>query len=264
MTGEEIRAAIDGLSTIGNDLYDIAHAFDTSDERGRINVDDFRTKLIDLLRQANPETHMWVPMDADGVPIHIGDELCGYGKPDGGVYCMATNGAMVYVGEINDDAPKQWMTWTAYQCRHYHKPTIDDDKAKRKACGIIDAMRFVSSSEYRFSDGCEYFISGPMSGIDGWNKAAFDACQTRIKELSQDGACVLNPASETPVEISSERPHTYYMLHTLHELVRTFYGSNTQMVKAVVLLPGWETSYGAVMEAMVAHECGIDLVLWEE
>ena len=265
MTSEEINAAIDRLMLESGrekmTTFNVVDAFVGDDAPKASGLCDM---LIELLRQADPETHIWVPRDADGVPIRIGDELFGYGRPDGGVYCMATNGAMVYVGEIDEFAPKEWMTWCADQCRHYHKPTVDYDVAKRRACGIIDAMRFVPSSEYRFSDGCDYFISGPMSGIDGWNKAAFDACEARIKELSQGGAYVLNPASSTPAEISSERPHTYYMFNTLHELVRILHPDNAPLVDAVVLLPDWETSYGAVMEAMVAHECGIDLVLWEE
>ena len=265
MTSEEIKATIGRLRECDNrTLPTIFDAFTCSLLGNHWCNNDVIEAIVALLEQADPETHMLVPRDADGVPIRIGDELCVYGRPDGGVYCMATNGAMVYVGEIDEFAPKEWMTWCADQCRHYHKPTVDYDVAKRRACGIIDAMRFVPSSEYRFDDGCEYFISGPMSGIDDWNKAAFDACEARIKELSQGGAYVLNPASDTPAEISSERPHTYYMFHTLHELVRMCYSDNTPVFDAVVLLPDWDKSYGAVMEAMVAHECGIDLVLWDE
>ena len=197
------------------------------------------------------------PVDADGVMWHSGDMSdTTWGVIDGIAY---RNGTWFVCGH---DMSAPWME--ADSVRHYHKSTVDNDEAKHKACGIIDAMRFVPSSEYRFDAGREYFISGPMSGIDGWNKAAFDACEARIKELSQGGAYVLNPASDTPAEISSERPHTYYMFHTLHELVQMCYADDTPMFDAVVLLPDWEKSYGAVMEAMVAHECGIDLVLWEE
>jgi len=219
-------------------------------------------RIADRIDEECERDLMVLPRDMDGVPIHIGDvmdcgEHFGIQEVEGFIH-----GAVAFT--ICDPQPARICTCPAHMTRHYHKPTIDDDETKRKACGIIDAMRFVSSSEYRFSDGREYFISGPMSGIDGWNKAAFDACEARIKELSQGGAYVLNPASDTPAEISSERPHTYYMFHTLHELVRMCYSDDTPMFDAVVLLPGWEKSYGAVMEAMVAHECGIDLVLWDE
>ena len=47
-------------------------------------------------------------------------------------------------------------------------------------------------------------------------------------------------------------------------LYRKSQKENIPLLDALVLLPDWETSYGAVMEAMVAHECGIDLVLWED
>ena len=74
MTSEEIKATIDRLKAIErSDLYDIAHAFNTRDERGRIDVDDFRNKLIDLLEQADPDSYaLW---DADMVPIHEGDTV---------------------------------------------------------------------------------------------------------------------------------------------------------------------------------------------
>lgn len=128
MTSEEINAAIDRLM-----LESGREKMTTFSVTDALVGGEYSPKasglcdmLIELLRQADPETHLWLPRDADGVPIQIGDELCGYGRPDGGVYCMATNGAMVYVGEIDEFAPKEWMTWSADQCRHYHKPTIED------------------------------------------------------------------------------------------------------------------------------------------
>lgn len=140
---------------------------------------------------------------------------------------------------------------------------MDISVAKQMACGIIDAMSFTPSREYEFEDGRKYFISGPMSGIDGWNKEAFDRCEKRIRELAGD-VMVDNPASEVPRESNSERPHVYYMRGTIQTIVDSYGHERKPLTDAVVLLPNWETSYGAVMEAMVAHECGIDLVLWEE
>lgn len=69
----------------------------------------------------------WVelPKDADGVPIHVGDELCGYGRPNGGVFCKAVNEHMVLVGE-KDDGYKMWLLWDGSECRHHHEPTVED------------------------------------------------------------------------------------------------------------------------------------------
>ena len=95
-----------------------------------------RDALVGLLEQHDPDE--WsdsylaevgivrLPKDERGEVIHVGDELCGYGRPDGGVFCKATNGVMVYVGEIGDDAPKQWLVWDPDNCHHYHKPTVEE------------------------------------------------------------------------------------------------------------------------------------------
>ena len=127
MTSEEIKATIGRLRECDNrTLPTIFDAFTYSLLGKHWCNNDVIEAIVALLEQADPETHLCVPRDADGVPIRIGDELCGYGRPDGGVYCMATNGAMVYVGEIDEFAPKEWMTWSADQCRHYHMPTIEE------------------------------------------------------------------------------------------------------------------------------------------
>ena len=72
--------------------------------------------------------HEWVrlPLDADGEPIHVGDEMCGYGWPNGGVYCRAiVNEVTILVGP-QDGAYRDWLMWAANECRHHHKPTIED------------------------------------------------------------------------------------------------------------------------------------------
>ena len=144
---------------------------------------------------------------------------------------------------------------------------MDINKAKQKACGIIDAMKFYSSKSYDFSYDGLYFISGPMSGMPNWNKDAFDACQEKLCEIVDPNG-VENPAENIPAEYEDEKPHTHYMLETLHAISDNLYRKgqkeNVPLIDALVLLPDWETSYGAVMEAMVAHECGVDIVLWED
>ena len=95
-----------------------------------------RDALVGLLEQHDPDE--WadeyldevglvrLPKDSNGEVIYIGDELCGYGRPEGGVFCKATNGIMVFVGEYDECSPKQWMVWDADKCFHYHNPTVQD------------------------------------------------------------------------------------------------------------------------------------------
>lgn len=63
-----------------------------------------------------------LPKDADGEYIHVGDEMCGYGWPNGGVYCRAiVNEVTILVGP-QDGAYRGWLMWAANECRHYHAP----------------------------------------------------------------------------------------------------------------------------------------------
>ena len=143
MTSEEIRVAIARLHVLteANVITALTGDYGWTDKK-------VREYLVELLEQADPDAHIELPRDADGVPIRIGDELCGYGRPDGGVYCMATNGAMVYVGEIDEFAPKEWMTWRADQCRHYHKPAIEDildeliGRVYKQACEDVHSNQY--------------------------------------------------------------------------------------------------------------------------
>lgn len=67
-----------------------------------------------------------LPKDADGEYIHVGDEMCGYGWPNGGVYCRSiVNEVTILVGP-QDGAYRGWLMWAANECRHYHAPTVED------------------------------------------------------------------------------------------------------------------------------------------
>lgn len=126
MTHEEIEAAIGRLRSmrIANRdfIVDVCRAF----LGGEVTGDELHYTLIELLEQADPDTHMNLPVDVDGVPIHLGDELCGYGHPDGGVYCQAiVNESIILVGETSI-AYKDWLLWDTADCRHRHKSTVEE------------------------------------------------------------------------------------------------------------------------------------------
>ena len=63
------------------------------------------------------EHYQLLPKDADGEYIHVGDEMCGYGWPNGGVYCRAiVNEVTILVGP-QDGAYRGWLMWAANECR---------------------------------------------------------------------------------------------------------------------------------------------------
>ena len=74
----------------------------------------------------------WVklPVDADGVPLHVGDELDGLHYEDGTVtgiqYGLAANGT---ISELVAVRPHGWDTATWHdpeEYRHRHAPTVED------------------------------------------------------------------------------------------------------------------------------------------
>lgn len=127
MTSDEVKAAIERLrsmKTADRDfIVDVCRAFLGDCEA---TGNELHYTLIELLEQADPDTYMLMPVDADGERIHLGDELCGYGRPNGGVYCQAiVNESIILVGETSI-AYKDWLLWDTADCRHRHKPTVED------------------------------------------------------------------------------------------------------------------------------------------
>ncbi len=126
MTHEEIVAAIERLRELPKkSIYTSTQVINAITDGPW--VDD----LIDLLEQADPDTHIALPVDAEGVPIHIGDEMemgtkhrrvmtvIGVGTP--GVH---NSYAGVLAGVFVRDA--DCYTWySARFLHHYHKPTVE-------------------------------------------------------------------------------------------------------------------------------------------
>ena len=83
------------------------------------------TAIADRIEAELAERYMELPVDADGVPIHVGDELEGYGYPSGGAYCKAVMGWGVMAGE-REQPYRNWLMWSADALRHYTPPTVED------------------------------------------------------------------------------------------------------------------------------------------
>ena len=107
--------------------------------------------------------------------------------------------------------------------------------------------------------GLRVYISGPMTGIEGWNRAAFDGAEKRLRELWAQER--YNPANY--IESFESLSHAACMYRSLVELVdeewSTEPGYPAPWYDLLVSLPGWEKSAGARLEREVAVACGIEV-----
>ena len=102
----------------GVSIRELLEIADRIDERHEKELERMWDEADGADLKAFEATHIKLPVDADGVPIHIGDELRGYGWPDGGVFCKAVvNERMVLVG-AKDDGYKMWLLWDGNNCHH--------------------------------------------------------------------------------------------------------------------------------------------------
>ena len=102
-------------------------------------------------------------------------------------------------------------------------------------------------------NGKAIYISGPMRGIPQFNFAAFDYAQDLWESM---GWGVFNPASRgwgggdpaTGTGVTAEEVHAW-----LRQDIQDITSCD-----AIALLPGWEESEGAKLEAAVAFAIGLD------
>ncbi len=87
------------------------------------------------------------------------------------------------------------------------------------------------------------YIAGPMTGIDQFNKPAFDAAARRLRET---GGIVINPADNFGGNQTLKHPE--YMRYSIHQLL---------ICSDVYMLAGWMNSTGARVEYEVAMSLGL-------
>ena len=118
MTHEQIEAAIERLRKIpymgtAYNAFEILEAV--------VPDDSWMYGLIDLLRQADPDTHMELPMDADGVPIRVGDKVADWDTPR--LVVAVSEDSICLAGYESDS---YYRMGVAKNYRHCHKPTVED------------------------------------------------------------------------------------------------------------------------------------------
>jgi nucleoside 2-deoxyribosyltransferase len=96
------------------------------------------------------------------------------------------------------------------------------------------------------------FLSGPMTGLPNWNFPLFNETARRLREA---GFEVLNPAENNGGDPNHPGGRCWYMRRALELLLQA---------DAVLLLPNWEHSVGALLELDVALACGMTVFEYSE
>lgn len=95
------------------------------------------------------------------------------------------------------------------------------------------------------------YISGPMKGMPDRNREAFAAAE-RI--LRARGYATINPHDLSPERIPGELDADYY------ERCMDIDLAALERVDAIFLLPGWQSSSGALREYARAREIGLEVL----
>lgn len=97
------------------------------------------------------------------------------------------------------------------------------------------------------------YLSGPMTGIEDFNRPAFDAAAEQLRAQGFDVIVPGENESYDPIELATQ---------TVSKQKREFYLSRDielilEHSDLVVVLPGWEESEGAKLEVAVAEAVGL-------
>ncbi len=95
------------------------------------------------------------------------------------------------------------------------------------------------------------YISGPMSGIPGYNAGSFNRTAYALRK---QGYAVCSPV-ETSEWLGLDLAHEQYLRFDFERLLEADF---------VMVLDGWETSKGALAEILMATSMGLKCWLWSE
>ena len=105
--------------------------------------------------------------------------------------------------------------------------------------------------------GRRVYLSGPMTGIEDYNRAAFDRAALDVMDAGADE--VYDPAEH--IDEYAQLSHERCMALSLRELIAEILWVDEvePYYDMLVSLPGWEKSAGATLEREVAIACGIEV-----
>lgn len=116
--------------------------------------------------------------------------------------------------------------------------------------------------------GIKAYVAGPMSGIPQYNIPAFDAASWALRATGWD---IVSPAELDHPEIRAaclaspdggKVGQTQQQGGTWGDFLARDVKIVADVVEAIVLLPGWENSKGANLEAFVGTLCKKDFYLY--
>lgn len=97
------------------------------------------------------------------------------------------------------------------------------------------------------------YLSGPMTGIENFNRAQFDAAATTLRSLGYDVFVPGESEEYEPTELAaqevSRKKRELYLSRDIDFI--------QEIADVVVVLPGWEDSEGAKLEVAVAQAIGV-------
>ena len=139
-----------------------------------------------------------------------------------------------------------------------------------EAYGIAHAYS-IEASQLRKEDysqekvhvkGCNVYLSGPMTGIEDFNRKEFNDAAKYVKRLG--ASCIYNPAENISYLVN--KSHEYCMYCSLNALIKrlvcicgTKVTDDGAFYDVLVSLPCWQDSAGARLEREVAEACGIEV-----
>ena len=112
-------------------------------------------------------------------------------------------------------------------------------------------------------EGKSVYLSGPMTGIKDWNRAAFDEAEKLVKSCG--ATIVYNPC--TYAEAMSGLSHEMCLRISIFNLcaTRSWAPADALAVYDVLVsIPGWQQSKGAQLERLVAGYVGIEVCNLED
>ena len=127
MTSEEITATIERLNKLGFTGLTGTQVSVSFMNCLSWQTPEFRDKLIELLEQADPDTHMELPRDADGVPWHVDDVI-----DQSTIFDKGCSLSPIDVVGVSETDVFFWRTSGDIECRkadelrHYHEPTVSE------------------------------------------------------------------------------------------------------------------------------------------
>ena len=107
--------------------------------------------------------------------------------------------------------------------------------------------------------GRRVYLSGPMTGMEDWNRTTFDAAEKRLVCEPFDVMWIYNPADH--IDEMRSLSHEEAMYLSIHSLMSIDVADSkfVPYYDVLVSLPGWEKSAGACLEREVAVACGIEV-----